>query len=135
MLILLNHLRLPSQGTPSIPIQPALYLRYISSGRTNRKDRFLTIPLLFTSPLHRNGSSSIFACLFISAGNCLQSRCLAMNVYSGSPIPAFRRHVTISLLETAIKLGFPDHRNSDLLSALGEAELVSYAMMLYIFCR
>jgi hypothetical protein len=29
------------------------------------------------------------------AGTCLPSRCLAMNVYSGSTIPAFRRHVTV----------------------------------------
>jgi hypothetical protein len=27
-------------------------------------------------------------------GMCLQSRCLGMDVYSGSTIPAFRRHVT-----------------------------------------
>jgi hypothetical protein len=47
---------------------------------------------VFTPPLHRNGSSSIVACVFISAGTCLPSRCLAMNVYSGSAIPAFGRH-------------------------------------------
>jgi hypothetical protein len=52
---------------------------------------------MFTLPLHRNGSSSIVACVFISAGTCLPSPCLEMNVYSGSDILAFRRHVTILL--------------------------------------
>jgi hypothetical protein len=32
--------------------------------------------------LHNNGSYSILACVFVAAGMCLQSRCLAMNVYS-----------------------------------------------------
>jgi hypothetical protein len=50
---------------------------------------------MFTSPLHTNGISSVVACIFISAGTGLPSRCLAMNFYSGSAIPAFRRHVTI----------------------------------------
>jgi hypothetical protein len=40
-------------------------------------------------------SSSFVACVFISAGICLLSRCLEMNVYSGSAIPAFRHHVTV----------------------------------------
>jgi hypothetical protein len=44
---------------------------------------------------HRNSSSSIVMCIFISAETCLPSRCLAMNIYTGSAIPAFRRHVTI----------------------------------------
>jgi hypothetical protein len=51
---------------------------------------------MFTSPLHRNGSSSTVACVFISVGTCLPSRCLAVNVCSGSATPAFRRHVTVS---------------------------------------
>jgi hypothetical protein len=38
---------------------------------------------------------------FFSSGTCLPGRCLAMDVYSGSTISAFRRHVT---LLTAIKL-------------------------------
>jgi hypothetical protein len=50
---------------------------------------------MLTSTLHGNGSSSIVACVFISAGTCLPSRCLAMNVYSSFAIPASRRHVTI----------------------------------------
>jgi hypothetical protein len=50
---------------------------------------------VFTSPLYRNSCCSIVACVFIYAENCLPSRCLAMNVYSGSAIPAFRRHDTV----------------------------------------
>jgi hypothetical protein len=45
--------------------------------------------------LHRNGNSSIVVCVFISAGTRLPSPFQAINVYSGSGIPAFRRHVTI----------------------------------------
>jgi hypothetical protein len=56
--------------------------RYIASGRIQQKTPFTNNPL-------------IVACVFVVAGTCLPSRCLAMNVYSGSTIPAFRRHVTI----------------------------------------
>jgi hypothetical protein len=45
---------------------------------------------MFTSPLHRNVSSSIVVCLFISAVTCLSSLCLAMSVYSGSRHSDFR---------------------------------------------
>jgi hypothetical protein len=59
---------------------------------------------VFTAPLHSNGRGSghientalLLLREFISAGTCLPSRCLAVNVYSGSAIPAFRRDVTIS---------------------------------------
>jgi hypothetical protein len=40
---------------------------------------------------------SIVAYVFVGAGTCLPSRCLAVDV-SGSTIPAFRRHVTIRKL-------------------------------------
>jgi hypothetical protein len=50
---------------------------------------------VFTLPLHRNGSSYIAACVLISAGTCLPSRCPAVNVYSGSAVPVSRRHVTV----------------------------------------
>jgi hypothetical protein len=52
---------------------------------------------VFTAPLHINGSYSILACVFVAAGICLPSRCLTMNDYSDFNIPAFERHVTISL--------------------------------------
>jgi hypothetical protein len=51
---------------------------------------------VFTSPLHRNGSSSIVPCEFVAAGMCLPSRCLVIDVCSGSTILDFRRNVTIS---------------------------------------
>jgi hypothetical protein len=38
-------------------------------------------------PLHSDGSSSIVSCVFVSAGICLPSRCLAMNAYSDFNIP------------------------------------------------
>jgi hypothetical protein len=50
---------------------------------------------VFTSPFYRIDSSSVVACLFISARTRLPSRCLAMNVHSGSAISAFRRHITM----------------------------------------
>jgi hypothetical protein len=93
---LLDHLRVPSQVTPSVLLQPALDPRYIASGRIQQKTPYPT------SPLHRNGSSSSVACVFISAGTCLPSRCLTMNVYSDSDylprILAFNRHVTLLML-------------------------------------
>jgi hypothetical protein len=45
-----------------------------------------------------NTASNIFIvmCVFIATGMCLPSRCLAVDVFSVSPIPAVRRHVTVS---------------------------------------
>jgi hypothetical protein len=37
----------------------------------------------------------ILICVFVAEETCLPSRCLAVSVYSGSILPAFRRHVTI----------------------------------------
>jgi hypothetical protein len=64
--------------------QLAWGLRYIASGPTPQKTPFVT-------------NSSIVAHVFTVAGTCLPSRCLAMNIYSGSTIPAFRRHVTLCI--------------------------------------
>jgi hypothetical protein len=50
---------------------------------------------MFTAPLHRNGSYSIVAGVFVAAGIWLPSCCLAMDVYSNFIIPAFRRHITL----------------------------------------
>jgi hypothetical protein len=49
---------------------------------------------VFTAPLHSNGSYSVVACVFVAAGMCLLSRCLAMHVCSVFTIPAFGFHVT-----------------------------------------
>jgi hypothetical protein len=78
--------------------------RHIVSGRIHRKHRFCSYPNntaigsrgVPSSPLHRNGSSSLVACVFVAAGMCLPSRCLAMDVCSGPTILAFRRHITVS---------------------------------------
>jgi hypothetical protein len=45
--------------------------------------------------LHRNGSSSIVACVFVVAGMFLLSSCLAVDVCCVSTIPSFRRLVTV----------------------------------------
>jgi hypothetical protein len=56
---------------------------YIASGRPPQKTRFPIIPLLLCLPIRcLETGSSIVACIFISAGNSLPNRCLAMN-YSG----------------------------------------------------
>jgi hypothetical protein len=62
--------------------------RYIASGRPQQK-----------TPFPNYSPTVIEVCLshrcIISAGTCLPSRCVAMNVYSGSAIPALRHHVTM----------------------------------------
>jgi hypothetical protein len=88
----------PSHGSRSLS---ALDPRCIASVRPHQKTSLPNNSTIVTeaclpSLLRRNGSSSIVACVFISAGTCLPSRCLAMIVYSGSAIPAFRRHVTMT---------------------------------------
>jgi hypothetical protein len=50
---------------------------------------------VFTAPLHSERSYSIVACVFVAAGMCLPSRCLAMDVCSEFTIPAFGCHVTL----------------------------------------
>jgi hypothetical protein len=40
----------------------------------------------------------IVACVFVAAGMCLPIRDLAIDVWSGSAIPAFRRHVTVCFI-------------------------------------
>jgi hypothetical protein len=52
---------------------------------------------MFTAPLHSNGSYSTVACVFVAAGTCFLSSCLAMDVSSDFTIAAFGRHVTISI--------------------------------------
>jgi hypothetical protein len=88
---------IPSDSLNSVSV--TLDPRHKASRRIQQKHTFLKLFYcfrgMFNSPLHRNGSSSIVACVFISAEFCLTGRCLAMSVYSGSAIPASRRHVTI----------------------------------------
>jgi hypothetical protein len=70
---------------------------YIASGRTQQKTQFPNNP-------------SIAACVFVDAGTCLPSRCIAMHVDYGSTIPVFRRHVTVwwHVTEIAFYYIFPD---------------------------
>jgi hypothetical protein len=58
--------------------------RYIASGLTQQQ-----------TPFPRN--PSIVSCVLVAMETCLRSHCLAMNVYSGSTIPDFRRHITVHL--------------------------------------
>jgi hypothetical protein len=89
------------QGGPVIP-QALGYLLYCQTFLYNYFARTTqeTQPLycwegMFTAPLHSNGSYLIVACVFVAAGMCLPSRCLARNVYSDLAIPALWRHFTI----------------------------------------
>jgi hypothetical protein len=68
----------------------------------HRKHSFYCWWGVFTARMHSNGSYSIVTCVFVEAGMCLPSRCLAMNVYSDFTIPAFRRHVTVLLLNYSL---------------------------------
>jgi hypothetical protein len=66
------------QSSPQLAWDP----RYTASGRTQPK-----------TPFHNN--PFIVTCVFVDAGTCLPRRYIAMNVYSGSTIQAFSRHVTV----------------------------------------
>jgi hypothetical protein len=55
---------------------------------------------LFTAPLTRNGSYPIVACVFVAAGMCLPTRCLAIK--SDFTIPAFGRHVALYFIARAL---------------------------------
>jgi hypothetical protein len=61
----------------------------------------------FTSPLCKDqiekfvpSNSYFVAYVFVAGGTFLRSRCLAMDFYYSSTIPAFRRNVKISQLHT-----------------------------------
>jgi hypothetical protein len=46
---------------------------------------------------------TVFPLLGVVSETCFPSRCLAMDVFSGSTIPAFRRHVTILMLHYGLR--------------------------------
>lgn len=83
---LLSSLRLRSQETPLIIISAGLGSSLYSLGKDPTED---TVYIVISQQY------LIVACLFVTEGTCLPSRLLAMNVYSDSDIPAFRRLVTI----------------------------------------
>jgi hypothetical protein len=79
---LLNHPRLPSPEFDPILILATSDPRYAASMRSDRKYRFLyCCEGVFRTPLHSNGSYSIAACVFVDAGICVPSRCLAMCIH------------------------------------------------------
>jgi hypothetical protein len=61
---------------------------------------------VFTSTLHRNGSSYIVACVFISAATCLPSPCLAMHIHCGTSILALKRHVILYIFSGILTIHF-----------------------------
>jgi hypothetical protein len=109
-LAIILQLPIPKTRVSSIPLFPSSYpgrlasrnstlfnsnLLYNSFARTTQK----TQPLycwedMRRAPLHRNGSYSIVAYVLISAGICLPSSCLEMDVCSDFTILVFGRHVT-----------------------------------------
>jgi hypothetical protein len=79
--------------------------RYIASGRPQQKTSFRnnsSIVIEVRLPRRCVEMAVLVASMFISAGTCLPNRFLAMNVYSGSAIPAFRRHVTIHIFQNEV---------------------------------
>jgi hypothetical protein len=90
-----------------VPAGWRLELFFISTlHRLSRKHSLYCWSGVFTAPLHNNGGGAdlhrkrrwtIVARVFVVAGICLPSRCLAMKVYSDFTIPAFGRHVTLLL--------------------------------------
>jgi hypothetical protein len=74
-------------------------LLYNNFARTTQKTQlFYCWEEVFTAPLHSNGSYSIVTCVFVAAGMCLPSRCVAINIYSEFSIPAFGSRVTVLYL-------------------------------------
>jgi hypothetical protein len=77
---------------------PQLFSLY-SRGGSTENTFFLTIPLLLQRCVYLAVAYKrqfFYCCVCIHfRGTCLPSRCLAMNVYSGSAIPTFRHLVTL----------------------------------------
>jgi hypothetical protein len=117
LLAIFLQLPIPKTELNSIPLLPSSYPGRLASRNSTpfcaASTRFRTLlynhfatttqktqPLycwegMFTVPLHSNGSYSVVACVFIAAGMCLPSHCLAMNVCSDFTILAFRGYVTV----------------------------------------
>jgi hypothetical protein len=77
-----KHLRVSSPELDTILILAAWVPRFIASRRTDRKHRFLyCCKGVFRASLHSDRSYPIVACLFVAAGMCLPSPCLAMGIH------------------------------------------------------
>jgi hypothetical protein len=85
-------LQLPISKTRLYSIQLKLF--FITTFHGPRRKHNLSIS--GNACLQRRCMTAEVTCV-LAAGMCLQSRCLAMNVYSDFTIPAFGRHVTISI--------------------------------------
>jgi hypothetical protein len=119
-------LPIPKTRLNSIPLLPSSYPgRLVSRDSTQffsaelffitslhgprRKQPLYCWEGVLTAPLHSNGSNSIIACVFVAAGMCLPSRCLAMNVYSDCTIPTFGLHVIILFCVSTVLFTFPSY--------------------------
>jgi hypothetical protein len=92
----------PRQWVNFSPLPTTLNCQLLIKSRhgSHRKHGSHCCRRMFTDPLLRNGlliCCSLVPYAFYSAGTCLLSRYLAMDVSSGSTIAAFRRHVTLSI--------------------------------------
>jgi hypothetical protein len=93
--------------TPLFVLAAAIFrtLLYNHFARTMQKTQTLYCwEGVFIAPLHSDISNSIVARIFVAAGICLPSRCLAMNF----AIPAFGRHVTILTIYNHLLISFED---------------------------
>jgi hypothetical protein len=79
---------------------------YRSPSPTVRVFLFYPLPreYVFGEQLSRNDLPR----LFVVAGTCLASRCLATDFHSHSTIPAFRRHVTLCCVESHLTSNIPN---------------------------
>jgi hypothetical protein len=100
---LLNHLRLPSQETPSI-LSASLRSPLYNLGADPTEN---TVPSVIAQQY-------LDCCLFVAVGMCLPSRCLVMNVYFGFAIPAFRSHVALTYYKNSKPCCSITHQNRKL---------------------
>jgi hypothetical protein len=83
--VVISIMQLQFQETPSVTSSAGLGSSLYSLGADTTEN---TVPILIVQQY-------LDSCLSVAAGTCLPSRFLKINVYHGSTIPTFRRHVTI----------------------------------------
>jgi hypothetical protein len=89
---------------------------------------------VFAASLYSNGSYSIAVCVFVAAGMCLPSRCLAMNMYSDFTIPAFGRHVTVFSKQVVLIPLFPSRSLSDVILSINLINVI-FTEFQWLRCR
>jgi hypothetical protein len=85
--------RLVSRNSSLFYVAPVSFgpLLFNHFARTTQKTQlFYYWKDVFTAPLHSNGTYSIIACIFVVAGMCLPSHCLAMDIYLWIRYSGFR---------------------------------------------